>query len=408
MAAPIKVISYNMRGLCSPQKRGRLWQELRHLRGDVVFLQETHFVKDSIPKMPMHVFNQWFHAPSPIARATITFRKTCPMVVIASQIDPEGRFLFVKGRLHGFCYTFASIYAPNTVTVNFPVKTLKLLKEFREGLLMLGGDFNLTLDSKIDTPTGKTHISFKALKNLKQLLHSFHLVDGWRVTHYGKRDYNYYSKIHNTYSLLDMFLVDQFYLERTRSFTIEPITISDHASITVTFLPISAGHLERTWQLNESLLDDNKVVETLSCKIKTYFETNMPEEVSEQAVWEAHKSVIRGELIAHGSWIKKEKQKEIVDLLINELEIKHKRHLDPADSQQLEDLRHNLAQCLDRKVKNKHRYYAHRFYEQGNKCGWLLARQLKKQQESRHVHSLIVQNKKIVESQAIAAEFHKF
>lgn len=122
------------------------------------------------------------------------------------------------------------------------------------------------------------------------------------------------------------------------------------------------------------------MVEALSCKIKTYFEINRPGEVSKQAVWEAHKSVIRGELIAHGSRIKKEKQKEILDLLekIHDLEIKHKRHLDPADSQQLEDLRHNLAQCLDRKTKNKHRYFAHRFYEQGNKCGRLLARQLKK------------------------------
>lgn len=80
-----------------------------------------------------------------------------------------------------------------------------------------------------------------------------------------------------------------------------------------------------------------------------------------------------------GRRLKKEKQKNIIDLLeeIIELEIKHKRHLDPADVQQLVDLRRNLAQCLDRKTKNKYRYYAHGFYEQGNKCGQLLARQLK-------------------------------
>lgn len=202
--------------------------------------------------------------------------------------------------------------------------------------------------------------------------------------------------------------MDQFYLEKIRACTIDPITISDHAPTTMILLPVPVGHVERTWRLNEALLDDNSIVETLSIKLKTYFKMNVPGEVSEQVVWEAHKSVIRGELIAHGSRIKKEKQKEIIDILeeMNELEIKHKRNLDTADAQQLEILQSKLAQCLDRKTKNKYRYYAHRFYEQGNKCGQLLARQLKKQQDSRHVHNLIVQNKKIVKTQAIAAELH--
>lgn len=147
MAIPIKIVSYNVRDLSLPQKRGRLWHELRHHAVDVVFLQETYFVAGATPNMPLHSFNQWFHAPSPIARArgaTIVFKKSCPILFISSKMDPEGRFLFVKGMLHGYCYTFASIYAPNTGMVNFLAKTLKLLK-FGERFLILGGDFNLTL-----------------------------------------------------------------------------------------------------------------------------------------------------------------------------------------------------------------------------------------------------------------------
>lgn len=131
-------------------------------------------------------------------------------------------------------------------------------------------------------------------------------------------------------------------------------------------------------------------MEELFLKIKTYFEINEPGEVSEQAVWEAYKTVIRGDLIAYGSYNKKERKKEIKDLLekINALEMKHKKNLDPADIRQLESLRLELSQCLDRSVKNKIRYFANRSYEQGKKCGWLLAKQLKKQQESKHVHNL--------------------
>lgn len=71
---------------------------------------------------------------------------------------------------------------------------------------------------------------------------------------------------------------------------------------------------------------------------------------------------------------------------IHKLEIKHQAHLNSRDVQRFKKLRVNLKQFLDRRVQNKHRYYAHRFYEQGNKK--LLARLFKKQKDSRHVHTL--------------------
>lgn len=45
---------------------------------------------------------------------------------------------------------------------------------------------------------------------------------------------------------------------------------------------------------------------------------------------------------------KKERKREVTELLekINALEIKHKKNLDPLHSQQLENLRAELAQCL--------------------------------------------------------------
>lgn len=160
--------------------------ELQHHGADVVFLQETHFRGSSIPNLPQNIMNQWYHAVSPIARArgvTIAFKKSCPWKTESLQSDPEGRFLFVKGTLHGVRYTFASIYAPNEGSVNFLVRTFRKLEEFREGCLMVGGDFNLGLDPSMDTSTGRTALSFWALKQVKQLLSSQHLVDSWRTAY---------------------------------------------------------------------------------------------------------------------------------------------------------------------------------------------------------------------------------
>lgn len=59
----------------------------------------------------------------------------------------------------------------------------------------------------------------------------------------------------------------------------------------------------------ESLLDREEIVEKLGVKIKEYSEINKTGEVSDQMVWEAHKTVIRGDLIAYGSYIKKRREK---------------------------------------------------------------------------------------------------
>lgn len=93
---------------------------------------------------------------------TIAFKKTCPWVLTSVQADREGRFLFVKGTIHSQGYTFAAIYAPNTGTVNFLAKILKMLEKFRERCLILGGDFNIVLDPGLDTTSGKTPLSFRA------------------------------------------------------------------------------------------------------------------------------------------------------------------------------------------------------------------------------------------------------
>lgn len=264
MATPLEIVSYNVKGLCSQHKRGQLWHELQYYAADITFLQETHFRERSTPNMPGHMFSHWYHVRSPIARArgvTIAIKKTCPWVLTTVQADREGRFLFVKGVIHGQQYTIAAIYAPNMGTVKFLAETLRALEKFKEGCLILGGDLNMVLDPGLDTTSGKTSISFRALKYLKQLLRTQHLVDSWRVLHNEVKDYSYYSKVHKMYSRIDVFMVDQFYLENVRNCTIEAITISDHAPITLTLSPIKAGYIERTWRLNESLLDNKRITE---------------------------------------------------------------------------------------------------------------------------------------------------
>lgn len=140
--ATLHVSSYNVRGLCSPHKRSKLWWELKRLKSQVVFLQETHFTPQSLPRLPKHLFNQWFISTSPTPKSkgtAIAIHRSCPFQPTDTRIDPLGRYVFLKGSLAGHIYTLASVYAPNVNQLGFLDTMLERLGEFREGFLILGG-----------------------------------------------------------------------------------------------------------------------------------------------------------------------------------------------------------------------------------------------------------------------------
>lgn len=69
-------------------------------------------------------------------------------------MDANGRFLFLKGHIGGVKVTLATVYVPNVHQDTFISKTLTKLAEFAEGKMILGGDFNIPLDPRIDTSPG--------------------------------------------------------------------------------------------------------------------------------------------------------------------------------------------------------------------------------------------------------------
>lgn len=123
------------------------------------------------------------------------------------------------------------------------------------------------------------------------------------------REFSYYSKTHNAYSRIDVLMVVQYCMNYVSSSTIESIAISDHAPISLTICSVSVGSMERTWSLNESILDDSQNVESLSHSLALYFVINTSEEVSDQVVLEAHKAVIKGQLISMGTCIYKKRDR---------------------------------------------------------------------------------------------------
>ena len=63
-----------------------------------------------------------------------------------------------------------------------------------------------------------------------------------------------------------------------------------------------------TWRLNNTFLSHQPVTEEIKREIKRFLETNDKENMTTQNLWDAAKTVLRGNLIAMQSYLKKQEK----------------------------------------------------------------------------------------------------
>ncbi|CAI9547993.1 unnamed protein product [Staurois parvus] len=182
--------------------------------------------------------------------------------------DPEGRFLFLKGKLQGIECTLANIYCPNKKPENYLKGLLKKLMDFKKGRLIVAGDLNLCMDPQKDATSPVRREGGGSLRALKKAIHEYQLVDTWRIMHMRDRDYTFFSKAHEIYSRLDYILIDHQLIELLVKIEIEMSTFSDHAPVTM-----KMGWGRRWtgglgWRLNEALLMDEDIAQKIGEEIK--------------------------------------------------------------------------------------------------------------------------------------------
>lgn len=152
MAGKAKIFSLNVNGLRDNVKRKRLKTLLHSISPEVVLLQETHIKQSNNTILKDRAFPlQWHSNRTSKARGTaILMHRSVQFQEEAVLRDREGRFIAVKGILHGEKVTIASFYAPNSAQISFLDGLFKKLTEFGDGLLILGGDCNYISDLKYD------------------------------------------------------------------------------------------------------------------------------------------------------------------------------------------------------------------------------------------------------------------
>lgn len=203
--------SWNVNGINEPVKRGKVLSHLKVLQADVIFLQETHLKKDMHGKIRAKWIGQVFHSkfPSKARGAAIVRRKNVPFLHKTTIADNEGRFIMVIGEIQSTPITLLNIYGPNRDEPEFFRKTLNLIPDISTTNLILGGDFNLVLDTYLDRSSTQRIPLPKASIFLNTFISNSGLIDIWRILNPSGREYSFHSGVHNTYSRIDFFLVGQ-------------------------------------------------------------------------------------------------------------------------------------------------------------------------------------------------------
>uniref|UniRef100_A0A8C5LZP1 Reverse transcriptase domain-containing protein n=1 Tax=Leptobrachium leishanense TaxID=445787 RepID=A0A8C5LZP1_9ANUR len=386
----LRFLTYNVNGLNTPEKRRRLFRELRALRTSVAFLQETHF-KSGVspilrdPTFPVGYFSD--HCQSKSRGVAILFARDVPMTLGEVLSDENGRFLFVKCSIAESVYTFASIYLPNSNQHRALASILRRLDAFKSGTLVVAGDFNVPLDPRIDTSAGRSSTPLNVLRHMRRSLDSLQLVDVWRAFHAGERDYTFYSPVHSSYSRLDYLFVQQHTVLNVVDSAIQAQTWSDHCPLLITFSSPLSRPSERQWRLNTTLLQDPALRQEIATCLSNYFLDNENTEVSFATIWEAHKAVLRGIFISRATALKRERSEKLRALFaeIRDLELSHHSSALTSDYALLVSKRRALNDILNADV----RFMAQRarcfFALKENKPGKYLARLLRKKREATHI-----------------------
>lgn len=316
----VKLVTWNIHGLGSKEKRAKLSSQLDHLDADIVLLQETHLSKMSTdvhltPQFP-HVYLSCFNSKQ--RGVAIMIKKHVSFIHKDTIKDQEGRFIIIRVTIENRDYCICSVYGPNIDDPVFFHSLFTSLSLHSDAIQIIGGDLNLVCDPEMDRLSRAGIRKWNSTDTLKQYISDFGLCDAWRSQHPSLKEYTFYSNVHQSYSRLDYFFVSRTILKDICKTEIHSINISDHALVSLSLIKRNIQS-SVNWRFNTSLLKDQAFISYLKKELEIFLEINDLPEITPCVLWETAKAVIRGKIISYSVNSKKKEK-----ILQTELEKKNK------------------------------------------------------------------------------------
>ena len=215
----LSIISLNVNGIRDKTKRTSIFHWLKEKNADLCFIQESHCESEDDIKVWSSEWggdSYWANYNS-FSRGVAVLVKPKLKLEIRNVIrDPNGRYIWAEIENDDKNIKILNIYAPNNG--NDRDLFFKNMKTFihkniqnTPTELVVGGDFNCTLNVNIDRRKNKQSRAGtdKGTKELLDLMHDCSLEDVWRRRHPKQRRYTYFKTNSRSASRIDMWLLSK-------------------------------------------------------------------------------------------------------------------------------------------------------------------------------------------------------
>lgn len=267
----LSVVSLNTRGLRENVKRKALFLFAKQFKTDFVFFQETHSVGNDAKFWRSQWNNDlWFAHGSERSAGVATLKNTFSGNVLEVFSDHFGHFLCLLLSWNNSVFILVNIYGYNLNTENtklFESLEERILLWFRkhpQAFLLIGGDFNITINDLVDRWPPKQPCSSSV--TLKTFMQKYNLIDAWRELYPNKCSYTWSNKNGTRQSRIDFFLVSRSILIENMSVNIIITPLTDHKAISINIRSSSFLTPCRTsfWKMNISHLRHEAVKSELT------------------------------------------------------------------------------------------------------------------------------------------------
>lgn len=152
MNRTIKVASFNINGILNPIKREKILSKLKKDQVQIAFLQELHLDDVEHAKLNKSGFKHVYFSSHRSGRrrgVVILISRTVNFEYISKHRD-ICTYVLVKGKIN-----LLNVYAPPGSKWDFYRSVFEVMIAKCQGLLIGGGDFNITLNPKNDSSNCK-------------------------------------------------------------------------------------------------------------------------------------------------------------------------------------------------------------------------------------------------------------
>ena len=261
------------------KKRKALFIWLNTQKADIIYLHKTNSSKDIEDMWRTQWSGKMFfaHGSNHSCGVMTIIRKDLDFEDKSCLCDPVGRLIILNPTVQGVKYVFANIYAPNKVRnqcTYFKERQDRLdgIISSSEQKVVIGGDFNVTLDCNLDC-FGGSPAQKESVKVLEEICFDMDLVDIWRIRNPDTRLFTWKQTKPLIQRRLDFWLISDICQDEVEQVKIIPSIKSDHSATTLLFNGIEEQrHGPSHWKFNSNLTKDEKYIKLITDSVPVLIE----------------------------------------------------------------------------------------------------------------------------------------